>query len=109
MVKFGGSGRSKQACVHRRCPNMAFQVAEEDEGMEVEPEPVEGIKHGKKKARLEKKTKVKVEWIGEPVKEGRKKFFSSAFVNGVEVCGCGCVHVCMTFFSCRYQKEIVSQ
>lgn len=29
MVKFGGSGRSKQACVHRRCPNMAVQVAED--------------------------------------------------------------------------------
>ena len=30
MVKFGGSGRSKQACVHRRCPNMAVQVADDD-------------------------------------------------------------------------------
>ena len=31
MVKFGGSGRSKQACVHRRCPNMALTQAEESE------------------------------------------------------------------------------
>ena len=31
MVKFGGSGRSKQACVHRRCPNMALNQAEESE------------------------------------------------------------------------------
>ena len=30
MVKFGGSGRSKQACVHRRCPNMAVQCAEDN-------------------------------------------------------------------------------
>lgn len=26
MIKFGGTGRSKQACVRRRCPNMAIQV-----------------------------------------------------------------------------------
>lgn len=26
MIKFGGSGRSKQACNRRRCPNMAIQV-----------------------------------------------------------------------------------
>ena len=31
MLKFGGSGRSKQACVHRRCPNMALTQAEESE------------------------------------------------------------------------------
>ena len=30
MVKFGGTDRSKQACVHRRCPNMAVQCAEEN-------------------------------------------------------------------------------
>lgn len=26
MIKFGGTGRSKQACIRRRCPNMAIQV-----------------------------------------------------------------------------------
>ena len=26
MIKFGGPGRSKQACVKRRCPNMEIQV-----------------------------------------------------------------------------------
>ena len=31
MLKFGGSGRSKQACVRRRCPNMAIQTADEGE------------------------------------------------------------------------------
>ncbi|XP_065647414.1 DNA (cytosine-5)-methyltransferase PliMCI isoform X3 [Hydra vulgaris] len=30
MVKFGGSGRSKQCCINRRCPNLAVQEAEED-------------------------------------------------------------------------------
>lgn len=83
MIKFGGSGRSKQACVNRRCPNMAIQVAEEDEGMELE-EP-EIVKLGGKKARSEKKTKTKVEWVGKPTKEGRKKVYCSAIVNGIEV------------------------
>jgi DNA (cytosine-5)-methyltransferase 1 len=31
MVKFGGSGRSKQACIRRRCPNMAIQSADDGE------------------------------------------------------------------------------
>ena len=31
MIKFGGSGRSKQACLNRRCPNLAFKEAEEDD------------------------------------------------------------------------------
>ena len=31
MVKFGGSGRAKQACKLRRCPNMAVQSVEEGE------------------------------------------------------------------------------
>ena len=34
MVKFGGSGKSKQACQQRRCPNMEVAEAEEDDGME---------------------------------------------------------------------------
>ncbi len=37
MVKFGGSGRTKQACKLRRCPNMAVQVVE-DNDMETEEE-----------------------------------------------------------------------
>lgn len=83
MVKFGGSGRSKQACVHRRCPNMAIQVAEDDE---MEAEVRDGIvKEGVKKARLGKRAKSQIEWVGGPVKKGKKKHFHCALVNGVEV------------------------
>lgn len=88
MIKFGGSGRSKQACVHRRCPNMAVQVAEEDDGLELgEQEAVVekgGGGGGGKKARLEK-NKTKLEWVGEPRMEGKKKCFTSVLVNGCEV------------------------
>uniref|UniRef100_A0A8C7WDJ1 DNA (cytosine-5)-methyltransferase n=1 Tax=Oncorhynchus mykiss TaxID=8022 RepID=A0A8C7WDJ1_ONCMY len=36
MIKFGGSGRSKQACQKRRCPNLAVKEAEDDENIEEE-------------------------------------------------------------------------
>lgn len=82
MIKFGGSGRSKQACIHRRCPNMAIQVAEDDECTEV-PEPEVAKKSGKK-TRLEK-VKTRVEWVGEPVKEGKKKMYSAVRIHDTEV------------------------
>nr|CAD43078.1 DNA methyltransferase 1b [Paracentrotus lividus] len=31
MIKFGGSGKAKQACKDRRCPNMAIQEADEND------------------------------------------------------------------------------
>ena len=31
LVKFGGTGRSKQSCIHRKCPNIAFQSFNTDE------------------------------------------------------------------------------
>ena len=31
MLKFGGTGRSKQCCVQRRCPNMAIQEADDSD------------------------------------------------------------------------------
>ena len=34
MIKFGGTGKSKQACMNRRCPNMAVKEAEEDDILE---------------------------------------------------------------------------
>ena len=37
MVKFGGSGRAKQACKLRMCPNMAVQAVEDgDEDADLE-------------------------------------------------------------------------
>lgn len=85
MVKFGGSGRSKQACVHRRCPNMAVQVAEEDEGLEEQETEQEKGGGGGKKARLQKKGKSKVEWVGEGRKEGRRRYYDAVLIDGCEV------------------------
>ena len=38
MIKFGGTGRQKQACKERRCPNMAVKIAEEDDLLDEESE-----------------------------------------------------------------------
>ena len=87
MLKFGGSGRSKQACVQRRCPNMAVQVAEDDEEAEAEaePEPVRAAGGEGSKKGWGKKAKAKVEWVGEPVEEEGRRLYTSAIVNGTEV------------------------
>lgn len=82
MIKFGGSGKSKQACIHRRCPNMAIQVAEDDENTEV-VEPEVPKKGGGRKA---KKAKTRVEWVGEPIKQGKKRLFTTVCINNSEVC-----------------------
>ena len=38
MIKFGGTGKSKQACKERRCPNMAVKDAEEDDLLDEDTE-----------------------------------------------------------------------
>ena len=45
MLKFGGSGKSKQCCKERRCPNMAVKEADEEDGIEenVEEEEKENL------------------------------------------------------------------
>ena len=67
MIKFGGSGRSKQSCVHRKCPNMAVQMAEDDEDIDNilgEPEPIEVISldHENKPIKKVKKVTDVIEW-----------------------------------------------
>uniref|UniRef100_A0A8C3AVK8 DNA (cytosine-5)-methyltransferase n=1 Tax=Cyclopterus lumpus TaxID=8103 RepID=A0A8C3AVK8_CYCLU len=81
MIKFGGGGKSKQACKQRRCPNLAVKEAEDDEIVVEEDVPVEKAKkvsHAKRK----KQTQCKLSWIGEPVKtEGKKQYYKKVCVN----------------------------
>uniref|UniRef100_A0A287CVP0 DNA (cytosine-5)-methyltransferase n=1 Tax=Ictidomys tridecemlineatus TaxID=43179 RepID=A0A287CVP0_ICTTR len=68
MVKFGGSGRSKQACLKRRCPNMAMKEADDDEEVDDDIPEVPSPKkmhQGKKK----KQNKDRISWVGEAVKK----------------------------------------
>uniref|UniRef100_A0A8C5CVZ0 DNA (cytosine-5)-methyltransferase n=1 Tax=Gadus morhua TaxID=8049 RepID=A0A8C5CVZ0_GADMO len=84
MIKFGGSGRSKQACRQRRCPNLAVKEAEDDENIEEEDIIVE-IKKSSKKVPIAKKKKqasVKLSWVGEVVEtEGKRRYYKKVKVN----------------------------
>lgn len=97
MVKFGGSGRSKQACLQRRCPNMAVKEAEEDDILDDTEEPddpcktiqtkVKDLALGRAKTEhLFSKVASQVEWSGEVIrKEGSKSFYGVVLVNGERV------------------------
>ncbi|XP_040842199.1 DNA (cytosine-5)-methyltransferase 1 isoform X3 [Ochotona curzoniae] len=81
MVKFGGSGRSKQACQERRCPNMAMKEADDDEEVDDDipeiPSPRK-MHQGKKK----KQNKNWITWSGEAVKvEGKKSYYQKVCLD----------------------------
>lgn len=62
-LKFGGTGRGKQACKLRRCPYMMIQEAEESENEDEEEE--KGKKSKEEKVHFSKRILHKIEWIGE--------------------------------------------
>lgn len=98
MIKFGGFGRGKQACLLRKCPNMAVQDAEAEEAEydEIEDEMDRKAKLTclTPKKKQYKKQKTAVAWIGKPIKiKETKKFYSSVKVDE-EIIECGdCVLV----------------
>ena len=82
MTKFGGSGRSKQACMERKCENMA-EKGEEEEVSDLEDEEEQEQPSPSKRVVQEKKTKSifkDVEWVGAGTKIGRKTYYESAIV-----------------------------
>ncbi|CAL1530549.1 unnamed protein product [Lymnaea stagnalis] len=87
MTKFGGSGKAKQACKERRCPNMAIKSAEDDDlEEEAEIEKEEKSLAAVTRHKAGKNAKTKVAWIGKSINEkGPKKFYSRARVNDFEV------------------------
>jgi len=86
MVKFGGSGRSKQSCVHRKCPNMAVQVADDDD-LEYE-EPIEQVDIDVDHRHITKTKRhfYKIEWPGRALKcvDGCT-YYADALVGGRRV------------------------
>ncbi|XP_051011932.1 LOW QUALITY PROTEIN: DNA (cytosine-5)-methyltransferase 1 [Acomys russatus] len=74
MVKFGGTGRSKQACLKRRCPNLAMKEADDDEEAEDDIPEVPSPKkmhQGKKK----KQNKDRISWLGQPMRIEEKRTY----------------------------------
>uniref|UniRef100_A0A667WAZ9 DNA (cytosine-5)-methyltransferase n=1 Tax=Myripristis murdjan TaxID=586833 RepID=A0A667WAZ9_9TELE len=82
MIKFGGSGRSKQACRQRRCPNLAVKEAEDDENVEEEDLPLDKTQKKVSQVKRKKQTQCKLTWIGEPIKaEGKKQYYKKVSLN----------------------------
>ncbi|KAK5638240.1 hypothetical protein RI129_012535 [Pyrocoelia pectoralis] len=73
MLKFGGTGRSKQACLMRRCPYMAIQAAEEDSS-DGDDERAH-LSNVENKAPLSKHIIHSVKWIGSAAVEYNKRMY----------------------------------
>ncbi|XP_026492162.1 DNA (cytosine-5)-methyltransferase 1-like [Vanessa tameamea] len=92
MLKFGGHGRTKKACIRRLCPNMAVQQAEDSE---IEDE--EEYQHAAEKRQLDKiddtvpvkltgANNKKLKWIGEPIKaDATKVYYEIVEIDGAEL------------------------
>jgi len=92
MTKFGGSGKSKQACMERKCDNKSVGGIDlEDCDDDIEVESPSKSKETQSKINLKEttpsKTKTKkkhkdLEWVGKGIKEGRYTYYSSALLDG---------------------------
>ncbi|XP_043265173.1 DNA (cytosine-5)-methyltransferase PliMCI-like [Colletes gigas] len=90
MIKYGGTGRSKQACIRRRCPNMTIQEAddsdpENEERYEtlIENKKIE-IKENWKKVFQE--LKKDITWVKDQITvDNQKIFYKSVIVNNEEI------------------------
>ncbi|KAG7199233.1 hypothetical protein KM043_018102 [Ampulex compressa] len=89
MTKFGGSGKSKQACDKRRCPNMAVQEADdsdpEDEDLS---DAIVGNTKITQKMILKdfKHVEKEITWVGQPiVDDGRRTFYKSVMIVDEEI------------------------
>ncbi|GIY34057.1 hypothetical protein CDAR_419951 [Caerostris darwini] len=95
MIKFGGSGRSKQACAKRKCPNMAVQEAEEDDILndvyddEVDVSNKKTTNGNISKRHAAAKKETKVEWFGESCcVDKTRKYYECAYINNEKIhCG----------------------
>ncbi|XP_062975632.1 DNA (cytosine-5)-methyltransferase 1 isoform X2 [Elgaria multicarinata webbii] len=81
MIKFGGSGKSKQACQQRRCPNLAVKEADEDEEVD---DNIPEVPSPKKmlQGRKKKQSKSRISWVGDPVKsDGKKHYYQKVCID----------------------------
>lgn len=85
MIKFGGSGRSKQCCKDRRCPNM--MISENGDDTEQEEAALDKLTNLRDAASLAKQHRVKqattlLSWVGESVSRTSKRiYYNAAKVN----------------------------
>lgn len=93
MVKFGGSGRSKQCCIERRCPNLVVAEADDDDSEELVGIALEDGTTKPKLHRIRRHTH-HVAWNGEPtITEGKRTYYNSVKINEEEFFVNDCVMV----------------
>ena len=93
MVKFGGSGRSKQCCIYRRCPNMVVAEADDDDNEELVGISLEDGTAKPKIHRIRRHTH-HVAWSGEPtITEGKRTYYNCVLINDEEYFVNDCVMV----------------
>lgn len=88
MVKFGGTGKAKQACIKRRCPNKAVQDAEDsDIEDDIEDMEVKEVKITKPawKVKTKGNEKKKCEWQGASEEMDSKLYYNSVLIGNEEV------------------------
>ncbi|XP_025835356.1 DNA (cytosine-5)-methyltransferase PliMCI-like, partial [Agrilus planipennis] len=88
MKKFGGSGRSKQACRLRRCPYMEFQQAEQDDDNSEEDETIreKELPLSPTIKPCSKRIVNSVKWQGDPKAMCPERvYYNCAEVGGVEI------------------------
>ncbi|GLH01282.1 DNA (Cytosine-5)-methyltransferase PliMCI [Gryllus bimaculatus] len=81
MIKFGGTGRAKQACVKRRCPNMAIAEAEDDDLDDETNVPANNDVEEQKVFSIFKKFRMrvgkdKISWIGSSTSDAAKIYYT---------------------------------
>ncbi|XP_017882042.1 DNA (cytosine-5)-methyltransferase PliMCI-like [Ceratina calcarata] len=89
MIKFGGSGRSKQACNGRRCPNMAIQEADDsDQDDDDVNDTLMGDTKITQKMILKefKHVDKEITWVGQQIlNDGRRTFYNSVMLVDEEI------------------------
>ncbi|RZF31855.1 hypothetical protein LSTR_LSTR009502 [Laodelphax striatellus] len=75
MVKFGGSGRSKQSCVNRRCPNKAVQEADDDNSDAEDTNIPAPAPIAQRTIQVKSNKKKSATWLGEATHLAKKKTF----------------------------------
>ena len=84
MVKFGGSGRSKQCCIDRRCPNLVVAEADDDDNEELAGIELEDGTAKPKIYRIRRHAH-RVAWGEEPTHtKAKRTYYNSVMINDEE-------------------------
>ncbi|XP_025996917.1 DNA (cytosine-5)-methyltransferase PliMCI isoform X2 [Solenopsis invicta] len=87
--KFGGRGIQKQACIKRRCPNLAIQEADDSDEEQYENEEqydnLEDKTVQETKAESFKELKKDIIWEKKDKIDGQRKFYKSVIVGGEKI------------------------